>query len=377
MGDAQNWRDHVQAGEYWKIALLYDLPMEELLELREILHKIVPKKIYGDGLETYSDYIVSIHASNENDFQSSRLLRIVQQHIDSRNTFNILKNDKPFEKPVLCAIEVLKSHGITYNGLYDTFIFWSDRRRKWVQIDAHLRRKIFNKGQRELGYRFHYERGSIFDDENNHLPDESETSAAPDQIQKESEWWRRYPWRGGSSCIFYRERQRHIEPFTEFWHALNILIVYEDFKRTFASLVGARRHKQKSRTHLAVNGLSIAESGRKIGESYDALRTKLSEYETLAYRTEKHSRSIASGKKSSKKKSERIKLFMEEIEKLGDMFPRMNEQKIVDQAFDNVINTYPDLWNQGKGQKEAYLSQHIRSEEPFKSRYYAIFGKTA
>ena len=53
------------------------------------------------------------------------------------------------------------------------------------------------------------------------------------------------------------------------------------------------------------------------------------------------------------------------------------EKRLVDQAFETVVGRDLDLWRQGRGQKDAYLSQDIRSVEPYKSRYYAVFTQTA
>jgi hypothetical protein len=68
---------------------------------------------------------------------------------------------------------------------------------------------------------------------------------------------------------------------------------------------------------------------------------------------------------------------MTELEALGVYYPTIKEQTLVDEAFNNVVERDPKLWRQGRGQKEAYLSEHIRSVEPYKSRYYTIFGQTA
>tara|TARA_B100000767_G_scaffold186070_1_gene173556 strand:+ start:427 stop:1398 length:972 start_codon:yes stop_codon:yes gene_type:complete len=88
-------------------------------------------------------------------------------------------------------------------------------------------------------------------------------------------------------------------------------------------------------------------------------------------------RTSASGKKSSNSKTKRLESFMHEIEQLGDLFPRMNADAIEDQAFDNAVKKDPNLWSQGLGQKENYLSKYIRSEDPWKSRYSTIFYKIA
>lgn len=85
---------------------------------------------------------------------------------------------------------------------------------------------------------------------------------------------------------------------------------------------------------------------------------------------------LGGGDASAKAKTQRLNSFMEEIEALGDLFPRMNADVIEDKAFQNAVNKNTNLWCEGKGQKENYLSNHIRSQEPWKSRYNVIFHKT-
>lgn len=83
------------------------------------------------------------------------------------------------------------------------------------------------------------------------------------------------------------------------------------------------------------------------------------------------------GDKSARAKTKRLDSFMDELEALGNLYPTMNRKAIEDQAFDNAIKKNRDLWSQGIGQKENYLSTYIRSEEPYKTRYSTIFIKTA
>ena len=377
LDDAVNWREHVKNGQCWKIGFLGFLPLHELEELQKALENIVPQKLYGAGVEVFVDNITPFFSENTHDYYAAEVLKSVRECIDTINGNYVGPDYKPFKQPVAYAIKVLNAYGIIYRGDRKTFLFWSESRQRWVQIDANIRRKIFSKGQREVGYRFFYEDDCVFDDVNSDLPLDGNHDYSTRELPKDFYWHRKYPWRSGFGSIAYHFRSGHFEPYSQLWHALNIFYYYDKFKELFDEMVGTQREKQMSRDYVALTLLAIADCSKRVGESYDAARKKSVEYETVAYRSEKRSRTKASGQKSNQKKTERILSLLEEIEQLGDMFPRMSEQSIVDRAFENVVGKHPELWKQGKGQKESYLSQHIRSEEPYKSRYYAIFGKTA
>lgn len=375
--EALNWREHVKNGEYWRINILADLPIKELYALQDVLQKIVPKKDYGDGVRGFTDNITPFFSENESDYHAASLLKNIRRDLHWAHGWYSGQTYDPFKKSVSYAIEILSVHNITYHGNDKTFIFWSKSRRRWVQFDTELRRKIFNKGQREVGYKFSYDGESPFDDSNSDLPLYENHDYKTRELPKRFIWLSKYPWRCETETLRKHFKEDNIELYSQLWHAVNILQHYTEFKRLFDEMVGAQREKQMGRRRIALNILAIADCSVKIGESFEAACMKKVEHETLTYRLEKQARTKASGQKSNQKKTQRILSFLEEIEQLGDMFPRMSEQSIVDQAFENVVGKHPGFWKQGKGQKDAYLSEHIRSEEPYKSRYYTIFGKTA
>ncbi len=85
---------------------------------------------------------------------------------------------------------------------------------------------------------------------------------------------------------------------------------------------------------------------------------------------------VAGSKASRTAKSKRLESFMQEVENLGDLFPRMSEHSILDQAFQNAIQSDRNSWRQGQGRQQEYEVE-LRSDKKFKSRYFAIFLKTA
>lgn len=80
----------------------------------------------------------------------------------------------------------------------------------------------------------------------------------------------------------------------------------------------------------------------------------------------------AGSRASRNARMKRLELFMEEIERLGDLFPRIEESAILNQAFTNAVERDAVLWKQGKGQQADYEIA-LRSESGFKQRYFAIF----
>ncbi len=379
-GGAQpNWRKHMQMGRFGKIRILgFSWPEADLLELLEQLHPHVPTREYGDGAETFEDYILPQHAVTYEDYYASDLLVQVRRALSIyQKQVAELSDARPLEPAITLANQVLNLNTVSYRGMRDTFVYWSERRNRLIQIDAKVRRAIFEKGQRELGYRFHFEDYHFADHQNADLPFANPNPPKKGELPSDMIWSRKYPWRAHSRSLYFHLHHEIFEPNTKLWHALLILWRYDEFNRTLEEMVGVNREKRPSPDYLKWQLLNVAESCFEIGQSYDALQKKTYEHQAISYREEKAARSTASGRKSTDLKARRIESLMCAIERHGDLYPRVSEQRIVDQAFDMVVQENPKLWAQGKGQKEAYLSEYIRSVEPYKSRYYRIFGKSA
>ncbi|GAA3868016.1 hypothetical protein [Celeribacter arenosi] len=167
-----------------------------------------------------------------------------------------------------------------------------------------------------------------------------------------------------------------VEPSTPLWHAINVVLGYDWF--TYV--------RQRAGRNAAHGALIPDEADRLLKEASEisfmagmsaaAFDRKPLEYEVVAMKEAKRKRGAASGQASNNKRAARVAAFWSEIEALADLFPKMTEERIVAQAFENAVANDPDLWRQGKGQMEAYLSDDIRSTEPYKSQYYALFQKT-
>ncbi|PHO03015.1 hypothetical protein CSC82_13910 [Rhodobacteraceae bacterium 4F10] len=83
----------------------------------------------------------------------------------------------------------------------------------------------------------------------------------------------------------------------------------------------------------------------------------------------------ASGLKSKQQRIKRLEKVMGEIEKLSNSFPEFSEELIVRQAFDNATSKVSNM-PKSKKTLDDYETT-LRSDEPFKSRYEAVFGKNA
>ena len=172
-------------------------------------------------------------------------------------------------------------------------------------------------------------------------------------------------------------------PYTKAWFELIIYFRIKSISSTLSrirniiTLAHAEQDWPSLNVLIGTINRVISDAGT-IGRLVEHYRWKF-HYESTVIKKRSHEKNLGKlgGQKSSIAKNNRLNSFMDEIEKLGDLFHRVPEASIIDIAFNNAVKSNPNLWKQGKGQKDEYLEQHIRSEEPYKSRYYAIFGKTA
>lgn len=134
----------------------------------------------------------------------------------------------------------------------------------------------------------------------------------------------------------------------------------------------------QSRDELIEYMRGIFDLGFLSGKLFSEYRSKTS-FEELVEKGERsahaqHSRTIASGAASAKKKRENIECLLVEIERLESHFPAISEQAIISQAWENACKKRP--MPKSKAAKDDYETT-LRSEEPFKSRYFNVFRKNA
>lgn len=84
---------------------------------------------------------------------------------------------------------------------------------------------------------------------------------------------------------------------------------------------------------------------------------------------------IAGGKASRKRRLANLKILIEEIEKLSGVVDLISEERIVAQAIESSQGREPYMPKSKKTLDE--YGTALRSEEPFKTRYEAVFRKNA
>lgn len=81
------------------------------------------------------------------------------------------------------------------------------------------------------------------------------------------------------------------------------------------------------------------------------------------------------GRKSAIKRTERLEAFILELEAMAPMFPQISEERILDQAWENLCNKRADWPKTGIIRTE--YEAELRSDDLFKHRYGAVFSKNA
>lgn len=376
-----DWRKFAELGEYYKITFPQLWAKSEQRAYLAHLRTVVPLREHGDGAEKYVDHIHHWEAETYDVYCAAKHLERLEHLDQNDNGFQSNIPSSAFARSLDLAKSILKEHGIEFLGLDNTFVFWSQTRGRFVQIDQSLRAKILTKGQRELGIRFKRDRYSNLDETIINLPVEEPKSGDPKTFPRELLWKRKYPWRGGSMSLNQLRQRLRLEPYTAIWHAINILWQYEQyrsrFEELFTDMFEGHGEVSPERSFWQPELLAAAKMGFELGMSTDAVRKKEFEYKAINLDQSQSARVKASGQKSASNRAQRIEALMQEIEALKDHYPTFSEDAVVEQAAANAIGKNPDLWRQGKGQIETYLSDVIRSREPYKTRYNAVFNKTA
>lgn len=370
------WQGDVDQVSLDELLCLHDMSFEERQARRDELAKIVPKRRYGDGTETYEDFIQPQHAADPAQAAAAKELFWLRTDLGEIEHSDPNAESTRFAVAASQALAYLRDSGIDYRGDKETVAFWSETRGRHVQIDLDLYQKLILRGERKVGHRF----GRLIrfepDNPNKDLPHADSPSISSDQKMEAEAWLARYPWRSGSYRLTTLFAMGKVEPNTPFWHAATVVMSHERFTRELEASVrdALNGGMTAGETEEALKG--AAELSFVAGLSAAAVVRKPLEYDVVALRQAKLKRGEASGKASNSKRAARVAAFWAEIERLAPLYPQISEARLVDQAFENAVAKDPDLWRQGRRQKEAYLSEDIRSRAPYKSRYYALFSKT-
>lgn len=371
------WQGDLYSVSIDEMSLLSNLSSEELGARRAKLAEIVPKRQYGDGVETHEDFIRPQHAKDEVQQAAAKELHWVRVWLGEIERTNPKEDTDGFAKAATRARGFLLNYGIDFKGMRKTYVFWSKSRCRYIQVNYELHRQLVSKGQRQIGYHFKANFGFVSANPNEHLPNARQPSVRPEQSDQARAWVQKYPWRGSCISLGALFGTGTMEPNTPLWHAIRILKCYEVFKAGCADLKGGAKGDGLAPDEIMSGLKEASELSFTAGLSANAIEKKPLEYEVAALQQTTSKRAKAGGAKSASQRAKRVEAFMAEIEVLGVLFPKVSEKRLVDQAFENVVARDSALWRQGKGQKDTYLSGDIRSQEPYKSRYDTIFRQTA
>jgi hypothetical protein len=253
MGD---WRQRAKHRE-WHCIIVDLLSDEDCDELFAMLNDEVPQRTWGDGLETYPDYIRPHEAKSVQIGAAARLLWEMRNFPRTKYSRNFERLESPFRDARRLAHDVLYTHDVVFEGWQNTYFYWQPRRKIWLQIKGKRREIIVQK------------RKQIQDRRMEAVVNELDFRQL---LRAERAWMSAYPWRRCQS-LAYLWRFDHFEPFTPLWHALQILGCHSGFREEFSE---ETRYGQGEVSPKAYAGhlLRSVEIGIQIGTSYEALKRK-------------------------------------------------------------------------------------------------------
>ncbi len=375
------WRELLEAGKYWQVVGITSLPESELREMIAILESVVPQRQFGDGMETYTDFIRPEEATSSEIAGAARLLEGAQSWLHNRSDRHIVSAEELFAKPIAKAVSVLRDLGV--EGLPDPRQFGrhapkaaskhateakEEEQRFFEQIsEARLERLQVGKAT--------ISRNVLVTLDENSPPEGIKPSDIEDAraavVRRKSQTDTKQYYQ-----LTVDFALGEIDPFSPLWHSFNILYQVDSYFNQLSVLFdpGSQRPSEALIQQVELNALS--KCSLEIGASFSSLMTKEAEYVAVSKGKDDAKRGRLGGAKSSSNKAKRIGSFVGQIEALGHLFPQISEERLVGQAFENAVAQNPELWTQGSGQRDNYLII-IRSEDPYKSRYDAVFRKTA
>lgn len=297
MGD---WRERAKGGEWHHIieGLLSNAEHEELLG---ILKEIVPKRLFGDGIETYLDHILPGEAKTPEINSAAQLLQQMLRY--PRREFSHADQllVSPFKDARQVAYGVLRAHNVVFEGWRNTYFYWHPKRKQFVQV-RRKRAELIIANRSKL-----QERQSAA------IGDFKEFRKL---LRLERTWMNTYPWRRCHS-LSYLWRFDEFESFTPLWHALNIISCHSGFRDEFHEETRWAQH-DVSRKDYARNLLRAVETGMEIGRSYEALKRKKYEVEAIKH-MERREYGAHGGKERGKLyEADRQKLMSDIQEQLDD-----------------------------------------------------------
>lgn len=120
-------------------------------------------------------------------------------------------------------------------------------------------------------------------------------------------------------------------------------------------------------------------TARLVSENFVRYAIEPFAFKGLAFDEAQQHRTTASGKSSSKKRRQRVEAVLGAMEALCAKNPslgRVGIKALAELAIEDCVDADPQLWRQGKGQRDQYLDE-MKSDLKYQSRFRVLMSKTA
>lgn len=233
-----DWRQYASRGEWQRIDA-WRVPRRDRAELFDMLAHMVPSRIHGHGVETFTDFISWYEAEDQPTAHAAGLLESLRA-ITGQNDHVAGQN---FRSAVSLAIEVLTEElGIEYEGMRKTYLYWDRDGIQW-QLAGNIGRALEERGHKILWQ---------------------------DGFDKYDAWKEKYSWRSAQS-LYTLWKSGAFGVNTPLDHALALLDAYEGYKE---DLEEVRRRPQRRRVERVLDATGIAHTAYVIGIHHGALIKK-------------------------------------------------------------------------------------------------------
>ncbi|GAA3868005.1 hypothetical protein [Celeribacter arenosi] len=191
---------------------LYSVVKEELLSLvttslsdkearRHTLAALVPTRTYGDGTDTYEDFIRPEHAATSEQAAAAKELYWLRVSLGEITSERPTDETTFFADAEGAARAYLREQGIDFMDEQTTIVFWSPRRQRYVTIDLDFYQNLLMRARREIGFIFgrmlRFEPGYTGDG----LPPAYHPVVTAAQRARAEAWLNKYPWRNGTYSL--------------------------------------------------------------------------------------------------------------------------------------------------------------------------------
>jgi len=292
------WRMHGDMPDLDMMLGLSEMTQQELRDRLERLQTIVPMRQYGDGLETYEDYLAPQHAETEAMFNAARELSLIRGVLGKTHSMPAGEHALSLAHAAQTAINTLAELGITYVGFDATYVFWSPKRGRYIQQDTEQRQKLMQRAERDIGYRFLTGRYENSFERNADLPNHQSPAVTSQQRSEADAWQLAYPWRSSNrlNTLF---RLGRLEPNSRIWHAARILSRGARIEDSFAYVAKVSVDEPLRNEDVIEHMREVAETSLLIGKSAEALVKKPLEYDKIERTEATERRAKAGGRKSA------------------------------------------------------------------------------